>query len=106
MGETRGRPRKYPVGYKPPRGKNITGLSKQQAAELSHGSPIVQLDYETGEFIADYPSMTALADDYDVPLGSIMSAFNKDCCCFVKLPKYQLLLIRKKNYELIKGEVI
>lgn len=72
---------------------------KQQIAEELRGSKVVQLDYFTGEYIAEYPSMTALSNDYDVPLGTILSSFNKTKCCIVRIKKHELLLMRKQSYE-------
>lgn len=82
-----------------------TGLNKQEAAEKSHGVEVIQLDYETGEFIEEYPSLAKLAEDYNIPIGAMMSAVQRDTCCFIKMPKYQLLFIRKKHYQnMIIGE--
>lgn len=79
-------------------------MSRQQTAELLRGVPIIQLDYNTGEYIDEYPSMTALALDYEAPLATVIGAFQKSDCCMVKLPSYQLLLMRKKDYEtMIRG---
>lgn len=75
-----------------------TKLTKQQMAERLRGCKIVQLDFYTGEYVAEYPSMTALALDYDVPLGTIISNFNKTKCCMIRIKKYDLLLMRKNDY--------
>ena len=79
-------------------------LNRQQTAEKLRGVPLIQLDYETGEYIDEYPSITSIALDYNIPLGTLLGKLNKDNCCMVKIPKHQLLLIRKHHYESMFNE--
>ena len=61
--------------------------------------PIVQLDYFTGEFIDEYPSLLAFAKDYGLHRQAVNHASNRTECIFKKLPKFKLLFIFKDDYE-------
>lgn len=93
-----GRPRKYEYEPRPKKKYKPKERDRQQAAEELRGNKIIQLDYFTGEYITEYPSMTALAIDYDIPLGTVLSSFNKTKCCMIRIKKHELLLMRKDDY--------
>lgn len=105
----KGRTRKYHNGYteykrKPyvPKDKN-----RQQTAEELRGVPVVLLDYVTGEYVGEYPSYSACADDLEIPLTSIVGSFSRKSgeCCISRIPKHELLLMKKSAFEAMRGSI-
>lgn len=82
---------------------NENRLSRQQTAEIKRGIPVVQVDFLTGEYIGEYSSYSACSLDLDVPLSAILSSFSSKYCCVARIPKYELLLIKKEAFETLKN---
>lgn len=99
-----GRPRKYDYGYTE---RSVNGRTKKQAAEELRGVPIIQLDYYTGEYYGEYPSITQCADDLDISISTILGSFcrNGSISCVARLPKHELLLIRKSAFDALRGSI-
>ena len=63
-----------------------------------YGKRIVQLDYETGEYVGTYPSLISLARDYGLERQQISKAMTQTNCVFKRLPKYEILFILETEY--------
>lgn len=71
---------------------------KEPTDNKRYGKRIVQLDYETGEYVGTYPSLTALARDYGLERQRISKAMSRTNCVFKQLPKYEILFILETEY--------
>ena len=59
--------------------------------------PVVQLDYNTGEFIREFRSMVHCAAELEIPLANITVPLGKSCVA--KITKYNTLIITKEAYK-------
>ena len=59
---------------------------------------IVQLDYETGEYVGTYDSLREFAKDYGLREQAISRGLNRSECVFKKLPKLKILFMLEKDY--------
>lgn len=101
-----GRPRKYEFTERPkpkyiPRERN-----RQQAAEMLRGIPVVQLDYYTGEYVGEYPSITSAENDMDLKPTSLVSAFRSKKSCFAMIHVSKVLFMKKSDYDRMKASFI
>ena len=100
------------MAKKPKRGrptnKEIERRTRQQAAEELRGMPVIQLDYITGEYVGEYPSITQAADDLDVPISTILGNFSSKTghCCIARVPRYELMLMKKSAFEALRGSYV
>ena len=97
-----GRPRKYKDGIQPKPKRTV-----QQAAEEDKGVPVVQLDYYTGEYIGEYPSISSCAYDSGISETTLLGAFTRNGHPAIAISrKYEIIIMKKSAYEnLIKGVV-
>ena len=61
--------------------------------------PVVQLDYLTGEYIGEYPSMSAAERDNDLAELSIIHRFGRSKSCMVNIRGREMLFMRKAAFE-------
>ena len=96
-----GRPRKYHDGYteRTYKKKIPSRFSKSEIGIKLFGKPIVQLDYFTGEYIDEYPSMSTFAKDYYIDSNAVSKALNRNPMPFAYIHKEQLLFMLKEDYE-------
>lgn len=92
-----GRPRK-PIHEK-------KRLTKQETAELLRGVEVVQLDYYTGEYVGEYPSISSAELDHDIEPNSLVNAFTRIKCCMKYYHKFKLLFMRKTDFEMLYNNI-
>lgn len=73
-------------------------LTKREIARKYMGVKLVLLDYETGEYIDEYDSISALAEDYDI-VPSVVSSRIRDGAFITTIKKYKLAFMKKECYD-------
>ena len=63
-----------------------------------HKKRIVQLDYETGEYVDTYDSLREFAEDYGLREQAISRGLNRSKCVFKRLPKLKVLFMLEEDY--------
>lgn len=74
--------------------------NRQETAEKLRGVPLVQIDYETGEYIGEYPSFAAAENDNDLQPTHLSNSFNRGSTTFMAYHHgKKLLFVKKDAYE-------
>lgn len=75
-------------------------LKKRKKNNKYDGIPVILLDYITGEYIDEYPSMSDAAEDLGIRAGTVVAAFSKSFStpCIARIPRHEIMLMRKDAF--------
>lgn len=77
-------------------------LSVKETAIKLRGTPIIQLDYETGEYLDEYPSISTFAEDNFISPEVVAVAINKNSCAIGYIHYRRLMFMKKEKFEALR----
>lgn len=77
-------------------------LSVKETAIKLRGTAIVQLDYETGEYIDEYPSISTFAEDNYIAPEVVSGSLNKNKCAICYIHYKKLMFMRKETFTALR----